>query len=98
MDVRLGDFGLAARADGADAIPFGDVAALSHAERPQMHERDGVTVCGPNGDRAASGRHSARKGDFSARRSDDGRAKRGADVDSAVLPSGVGVVAEVEWS
>jgi hypothetical protein len=98
MDVRLGDFGLAAGPNRADEVALGDRTALSNAQGPELDEGDRVTLGGSNGDGATARRHGARKGDPSARRGDHRRAEGCADVDSAVLASGVRVVAEIELS
>jgi hypothetical protein len=98
MDMGLGDFGLVAWPDRADEVAFGDRAALSHAQGPELDEGDRVSVGGPNGDSATARRHEARKGHSSACRRDHGGPEGRADVDSAVLASCVRVVAEVEGS
>jgi hypothetical protein len=98
MDMGLGYLGLVARSDRADDVAFGDLAALSHTQGPELDEGDRVAVDGPNGDRATSRRHGAGKGDSSARRCAHPRAAGRADVDSAVPASGIRVVAEIEWS
>ena len=48
VDVRLGPFGIAARADRADDVSFGDLRSDGHADRAEVDERDRPAVGGPN--------------------------------------------------
>jgi hypothetical protein len=48
MDVRLGPFGLATRADRAGDLAFADRGADRKPDRPQVDEGDGVSVLRPD--------------------------------------------------
>jgi len=91
MDVRLGPLGIAARADGADDLPLLDRRPHTHADRPQVDERDRIPVRGANRQAQPFVRKPAREGHDPARGSTDIRAARRADVDAPVLAPGVRV-------
>jgi hypothetical protein len=63
-----------------------------------VEERDGEAVVGPDRDGPPACRNAAREADRArGRRANEG-ARRRADVDAAVLPAGVRVVTENEWT
>ena len=93
VDIGLGAFGLAARADRADDFAFIDGSPRSDRDRSQMNERDRIPVLRADCQAAASVRNLAGERDDSSHRSAHLCARRRAYVDPAVLPSSVRVVA-----
>jgi len=93
VDVGLGAFGLAARPDRADDFSLCDSSPHSNGDRPQVNQGDRVAVL--RADRQAA----ARTGNLAGERDDPSHrsahlcARRCADVDSAVLPASVRIVA-----
>ena len=63
-----------------------------------MNERDGIAIRGLDRDRAARAGDAAREGDRARSRSAHRSACRSADVDTAMLATGVRIVAEHEGS
>ena len=57
IDVRLGEIDGSARADRADDIPLADERALPDVDRPEMHERRGVSERRLDRNGLAAGRH-----------------------------------------
>jgi hypothetical protein len=96
VDARDGRFRRAAQAHRPDRRPLGDRVALSHDDRPEVDERDGVAVGREDRDAAPVGRQRARERHDARRRRPDGRAVRAGDVEAAVLPARIGVRAERE--
>jgi hypothetical protein len=80
--VQLGD---AARADGSHRFALAHGGSAPHAERAEVHERDGVAVRGLDRHDLAAARDAARERDRSRGGRDDRSPRRGADVDPAVL-------------
>jgi hypothetical protein len=93
VDVRLGDVGVATRADRPHHLPFADRRAHWDGDRVQLEQRDRVAVLGANRDRAPGSGHRARKRDDAGRRRAHLGADRRADVDAPVLASAVRIVA-----
>lgn len=95
VDVRL-DPGLGARTDRSDDVAFHDRGAHGDRDRPELQQRDRVAVLGANRDCPAVAGHRSSKSDHAG----DGRthigSDRGADVDSAMLPAVVGILARRE--
>jgi hypothetical protein len=98
VDVGLGAFRLAARSDRADDLALADGRLHSDRDRPQVNQGDRVSVLRADRQAPAFVRHLAGEGDDSRRRSAYVCARRCADVDSAVLPARVRVVADHEGS
>ena len=97
IDVRDGQLGDAARADSADFLALGHRCATKHRERAEMDERHGEPLRGQQRERLAAGRHGSRERHRGIDRSQDGRARRRADRDAAVLSRSLGVqLVEVE--
>jgi hypothetical protein len=93
MDVRVRQFRLAARADGAHEGSLGDRLPSPHGVRAQMHERDGVSVLGPDRHGLSARGHPTRERDRARHRGGDRAAALGADVDSSMLARRVRVFA-----
>ena len=94
VQVRRLGRALAGRADRPDPLARGDLVASAHRGRRQMEVR-GVepSVGRADRDHQAGRPERARVADGPARRGADGVADRARDVDPAVLPGGVGIVA-----
>ena len=86
-EIDVGDvqFGHSARADGPHRFALAHRGSAPHAERPEVHERDGVAVRGLDRHDLAAAGNAARERDRSRGRRTDGSSGRGADVDPAVL-------------
>jgi hypothetical protein len=98
MDVRPGDSRLPARPDRPDDPAFRNGRPARHADRSQLDERDRVPVRRLNRHAFATRRHRPGKADRPTRGRSHRRSQGRADVDAAVLPAGVGVVAQLEGS
>ena len=89
---------LAARADRADPRPLGENRVAVDGDRAEVDERDGVAVRRLHGHRSAA----AWDGAGEAHDPGGGRSRRrpllAGNVDASMLPSGVGIVPEDEWS
>jgi hypothetical protein len=85
IDVRDVQLGHSARADGPHRLALAHCGSSPHAERPEVHERDGVAVLGLDRHDPAAAGDGARERDRSRGRCADGSSGGGADVDSAVL-------------
>jgi hypothetical protein len=96
MNVRRAQLGLARRTGLRDRVALADPFALAHEDRPQVGERRLVSVSGHDRHRQAVAGHRPRKRDFAGCRCSDLRVADGRDVDAAMLPGGVAVVAEGE--
>jgi hypothetical protein len=96
MDVRLTRDGVDARPDDADDGPLGDLVASSDRDCGELEERDGEPVRGLDRERATAVGKRAGERDPARRRRANGRADRRPDVEAAVSPSGVWVVADRE--
>jgi hypothetical protein len=98
VDERLGEIGLAGRADRADALALGDARAAPNREGAEMQQRDREPVAGQQGQRLPAVRNGAGERDGRVDRCPHRRARCGADVDAAVLPWGLRIrVGEIEW-
>jgi hypothetical protein len=93
VDVRHRQLRLAARADRADELALRDCVAAPDRVRPEVNERDRVAVRRRDRQRLAADRHGPREGDGARDRRLHPRTARRPDVDSAVLPGGVRVLA-----
>jgi hypothetical protein len=78
----------------AHHLAFRDRSRLLDADRPEVGERDGETVCGEDRDDPAVRRDRAREGDRAGDRRDHVLARLASDVDSPVLSRCVGVRSE----
>jgi hypothetical protein len=96
MDVRLRVLGLTGRASGCDGLSFADHRSSLHGQRPEVSQGCPVSVRRRDRDRQAVGRHLAGEGDASGHGRTDRPVVTDSDVDAAVLPSCVGIVAEGE--
>ena len=96
VEVRHRLLGLAGGADRADRLPLGHRSVLGHTDRAQVNERDGVPVVGLDRDAEPVRRHRARERDPAGPWSERRLAGAAADVDPAMLPAGVRVIAEPE--
>ena len=96
VDVGPVDLGCPAGADRADDRALGDLVSLRHLDRAEVEQRHGEAVGRLDRDGAAVRRQRPGEGDRAARRRGHGRAGVAGDVDAAVLPAGVGVVADGE--
>jgi hypothetical protein len=89
---------LAARADRADRRTLGENRVAVDGDRAEVDERDGVAV------RRLHGHSPAAAGDGAGEAHDPGggrphrRPLLTGNVDASMLPSGVGIVPEDEWS
>lgn len=92
VDVRFGPFGVAARADRAHDLPFGERRPRRCSDRAEVDERDRVPVRSANRQAEALPGNLPRERDDAARGRQHVRPGRSADVDSAVLAAGVRVV------
>jgi hypothetical protein len=92
VDVGLGAFGLAARADRADDFALCDCSPHSNGDRPQVNQGDRIAVLGTDRQAAALMGNLAGERHDSGHRSAHLSARRRADVDSTVLPASVRVV------
>ena len=92
VDVRLSPLGFPAGADRSHHLALLDRRARPHADRPEMDQRDGIPVGGPNGQAEPLMRELPDEGDDARGRGANVHAGRRADVDSTVLAAGVGVV------
>jgi hypothetical protein len=96
MDVRPGGSRLPARPDRPDDPAFRNGRPARHADRPQLDERDRVPVRRLNRYAFAVRRHGPGKADRPTCGRSHRRSQGRSDVDAAVLPAGVGVVAQLE--
>jgi hypothetical protein len=92
VDVGLRPFHVAARADRAHHLALLDRRARSHADRPEMDQRDGISVGRPDRETEPLMRELPDEGDDARGRGANVRTGRRGDVDSTVLAAGVGVV------
>lgn len=90
MDVGHGQLGLAARADGADVLALRDRTAPAHRVRPQVDERDGISVSGLDRHRLALSRDRSHERDRARGGRHNRDPSRRTDVDASVLPRVVG--------
>jgi hypothetical protein len=93
VDVGLRALGISARSDRSDDFAFTDGRSDSDRNRSQMDKRDRVPVLGADRQTPALVRNLAGEGDDPGHRSAHIGARRRADVNSAVLPASVRVVA-----
>jgi len=93
VHVRNVELRRAARPDRPDRVAFGDACALLHRGGAEMRERDRMPVSGRDRDAQAARRHTAGKRHRPRHGRDDRRARARSDVDAAVLPGGVRMVA-----
>jgi hypothetical protein len=98
MDMRRGGPRLPARPNHPDDRAFRNRRPARYADRPQLDERDRVPVRRLDRHAFAARRHRPGKADFAARRRAHRRFQGRSDVDAAMLPAGVGIVAELEGS
>jgi hypothetical protein len=96
VDVRLGSFRLAARADRPHDLPLADRRPGRQGDRSQVHEGDRVAVLGADRQTEPLARQPAGEGDDPRGRSAHLGARRSADVDAAVLAARVRVVPQDE--
>jgi hypothetical protein len=96
VDVRRRRDRILALTDLADDGALGHGGAARDGERAELQQRDGVAVGGLNGQCAAAGGDRAGERDDSRGRRADRLARRGADVDAAVLAGRVLVCRERE--
>jgi hypothetical protein len=96
MNVRLRPFRVARGTDRTHALALLDLGASLHGSRSEVNERDGVAVGSADRDSHAVPRRRAGEGDNARAGSGHRLLGVAADVDSAVLPAGVRIVAEVE--
>lgn len=96
MDVRPGDSRLPTRPDRPDDPPFNNGRPSRRADRSQLDERHRVPVRRLNRHAFATRRHRPGKADRPTHGRPHRRSQGRSDVDAAVLPAGVGVVAEFE--
>jgi hypothetical protein len=95
MDVGSGELA-AGGPNRPDRRTFHDRALALDSNRPQVHERDRVSIVGLDRHRKPIGRHAARERDDAATRREDRFAARTSDGDASVLATGIGVAAEME--
>jgi hypothetical protein len=102
MDVGLARDRVHARPDDADDGSLGDLVASPDRDRTELKQRDGETIRSLDRERAAAVGERAAERDPAGRRRTNGCTERSSHVEAAVLPAGVGVVAEGEapehWS
>jgi hypothetical protein len=98
VHVGLGPGRLAARPDRRHGHSLRDRIPLADTKGPEMLQGDRVAVGCPDGQRLAASGHGARERDDARRRRRNLRGEISRDVDSAVLPGGVGIVPELEWA
>lgn len=92
VDVRLSPLGVPAGADRAHHLVLLDRGTRSHADRPEMDQRDGIAVGRPDGETEPFMRELPDEGDDArGRRANVPTGRRG-DVDSTVLAARVWVV------
>ena len=91
MDVRLGPFRIAARADRPHDLALTDRCADSECDRAQVDEGDRVAVCRADRQAETLARKLPGEGDDSGRRSAHIGSRRRADVHPTVLAAGVRV-------
>ena len=96
VDVGLRPFHVTARADRAHHLALLDRRARSHADRPQMDERDGIPVGRPDGEAEPLMRELPDEGDDARGRGANVCTGRRGDVDSTVLAARVRVVLDDE--
>ena len=96
VDVRLCVFRRPARADQPEGRALGDGCAAANTDRSEVEERDRVAVDRPDGDGEPASGNGARERDRPGGRRADGGASAPADVDSAMVPGGIWVVAEAK--
>ena len=95
MDVR-GSAIVRRRRDRADRLGLAHNSVLGNSDRAQPDERDGVAIRGSDRDRAPVPGYGTGERDRAGRGRAHVRAGIGGDIDAAVLPAGVGIVAERE--
>jgi hypothetical protein len=93
VDIGLQALGVAARSDRSDDFAFTDGRSDSDGNRSQVDKRDRVPVLGADRQTPTLVRNLAGESDDPGHRSAHVGARRRADVDSAVLPASVRVVA-----
>jgi hypothetical protein len=93
VDIGFRALGVAARSDRSDDFAFTDGRSDSDGNRSQVDKRDRVPVLGADRQTPTLVRNLAGEGDDPGHRSAHIGARRRADVDSAVLPASVRVVA-----
>lgn len=98
VDVRDRVLAIAARADRSDRLALAENRVGAHRDRAQMDECDGVAVGRSHGHGSTSARDGAGEAHGSCGRRAHGRSRAAGNVDSSVLPSGIRVVSENEWS
>jgi hypothetical protein len=96
VNVREGVFGLARRTGLGDGLAFLHLRPATHEERSEMGERGLVAVGGTDRHGQSVRRHLACERDLSRSRSTDDAGAVEGDVDTAVLATRVGVVADDE--
>ena len=84
------------RRDRANRLPLAHDSVFSDRDRAQPDERNGVAVRGSDRDRTPVPGHGAGERDRTGRGRAHVRARISGDIDAAVLPAGVGIVAERE--
>ena len=98
VDVWDRVLALAARADRADRRPLVENRVAVDGDRAEVDERDGVAVRRLHGHRSAAAWDGAGEAHDSGGRRSRRRPLLSGDVDASMLPSGVGIVPEFEWS
>jgi hypothetical protein len=98
MDVRRRGFWLSARPNRPDDRAFRNPRAARYSDRPQLDERDRVPLRRLDRHAFATRRHRSGKADRPTRGGAHRRSQGRSNVDAAVLPAGVGVIAELEGS
>lgn len=91
MDVRLGAFRIAARADRPHDLALSDGCPDRHCDRPQMDERDRVPILGADRQAAPLAGQLSREGDDSGRRRAHVGSRLRPDVDASMLAARVRV-------
>ena len=91
VDVRLGELGHAARADGSHDRAFVDGRAALHTDRAEVNECGGVPVRRLDRNGLPARRHRSRERDDSPGRSEHLGTAGGAEIDAAVLTAREGM-------
>jgi len=96
MHVGLGVLDGTALADRGHPLALCNRLALRDRQRPEVEQRDGVAVVGPDGDRRSTAGNRPRERDDAGGGRDDRRPQRAGDVDSPVLAAAIGIRSERE--
>jgi hypothetical protein len=98
VDKRLGEVGLAGRADGADELALDDGRAATHHEGTEMHQCDREPVAGQQRKRSTAVRNRAGECDRRVDWRPDRGARGGANIDAAVLTRSLRIrIGKIEW-